>query len=153
MLCLIDATKIQHPDFPLIRFCAFRAFLCDKHRNHVIWTRISRITRIYFSTRISRISRILPSALRTRDFWTRITRITRIFFSTRISRISRILPSALRTRDFWTRDFFEHESHESHEYIFSTRISRISRIFAFGTLNTRFFLNTRFAEGPLTVEK
>ena len=27
-LSLIDATKIQHPDFPLIRFYTFRAFLC-----------------------------------------------------------------------------------------------------------------------------
>ena len=47
-LSLIDATKIQHPDFPLIRFCAFRAFLCDKHRNHVIRTRKKR----FFLTRI-----------------------------------------------------------------------------------------------------
>ena len=35
-LSLIDATKIQHPDFPLIRFYTFRAFLYDKHHNHVI---------------------------------------------------------------------------------------------------------------------
>ena len=38
-LSLIDATKIQHPDFPLIRFYTFRAFLYDKHHNHVIRTR------------------------------------------------------------------------------------------------------------------
>ena len=43
MLCLIDATKIQHPDFPLIRFYTFRAFLYDKHHNHVIRTRKERL--------------------------------------------------------------------------------------------------------------
>ena len=49
--------------------------------HEVFWTRIARITRMFFCT------------LEHEIFWTRITRITRIFFGTRISLISRILSS------------------------------------------------------------
>ena len=42
---------------------------CLRHFEHeIFWTRITRITRMLFCTRISRISRILPTALWTQDF-------------------------------------------------------------------------------------
>ena len=91
-----------------VRSVLFYAVLYDKHHNHVIWTRKRRLL------------------LNTNNiFWTRITRISRIYFQ-------------------HTNNIFEHESHESHEYIFSTRISRISRILP-SALWTRDFFWTRIS--------
>ena len=70
--------------------------------HEIFWTRITRITRIFFCTRISLISRILSS-------WCLNTNLTNntnfiwhtdlIFFSTRISLISRILSLRLVVND------------------------------------------------------
>ena len=66
---------------------------------YFFWTRIIRITRMFFGTRIS-LYGFFALDVWTRDFfWTRILRITRILFGTRISRISRILSLRLVVND------------------------------------------------------
>ena len=83
-------------NWPMMNFDALTR--CFEHEifehgchHEFFWTRITRMTRIFFGTRLSPISPTFVRGGALTVFWTRTTRIKRIFlFGTRISPVTRM---------------------------------------------------------------